>query len=134
MADLRVEGTQVTVRLAPAEALAARRREVHLPLPCLRMVHVEEAPMSDLRLLRLVGVFWPGAFAVGTCHRDGRRELIAVRARQPAVVLDAEGSGWDRVLVSHPDAVEIAADLAALILGRGPGAPGRRGMFPASHD
>jgi hypothetical protein len=57
-----------------------------------------------------------------------------VRAGQAAVVLDAEGAAWHRVVVSHPDAVTIAADLAGLLLGRGPGTPGRRGPFPASLD
>jgi hypothetical protein len=44
---------------------------------------------------------------------------VAGRARQAAVVLDAEGCSWDRVVVSHRDAVELAAELAAVLLARG---------------
>jgi len=44
-----------------------------------------------------------------------------VRAGHPAVVLDAEGGAWDRVVVSDAEAVETAAELASLLLGRAPG-------------
>ena len=47
--------------------------------------------------------------------------------------MDAEGATWDRVVVTHPDAVDIAAELAALLLGRGRGRPGGGGR-PASLD
>jgi hypothetical protein len=44
-----------------------------------------------------------------------------VRAGRPAVVLEAEGAAWDRVVVSDSRAVDVAAELASLLLGRAPG-------------
>ena len=85
------------------------------------MVHVEEAPLAGLSLWRLPGLSWPGLFAVGSRTHGGVREFAAVRAGQPAIVLDAEGARWDRLVISHPDAVNVAAELAGLLLGRGPG-------------
>jgi hypothetical protein len=134
MADLKVEGTEVIVRLSAVEAILAWRRELRLPLANLRLVHVEESPLAGLHMWRRPGLCWPGAFAVGSCRQAGRREFAAAHAGHPAVVMDAEGATWDRVVVSHPDAVDIAAELAARLLGRGPGRPGARGAFPASLD
>jgi hypothetical protein len=121
MARLTVEQLDVVVRLEALEGLAAWRRELRVPLGCVRMVHVEEAPLAGLSLWRLPGLSWPGLFAVGSRTRDGVREFVAVRAGQPAIVLDAEGARWDRLVISHPDAVNVAAELAELLLGRGPG-------------
>ncbi len=130
MADLRAELTDVVIRLDLAEALLAGRRQLRVPLSALRMVHVEEEPMRDIALLRFPGLCWPGSFAVGTARRGRLREFAAVRAGRPAVVLDIEGGAWDRVVVSVPNAVGTAAELAALLLGRNPGRPGQRGRLP----
>lgn len=148
MAHLIVKGSEVIVRLQALEGLAAWRRELRVPIECLRMVHVEEVPLSGLARLRLPGLSWPGTFTIGSCRRDGRREFAAVHAGLPAVVLDAEGARWDRVVVSHRDAVKVAAELAGLILSRGPGHGGpsqrhvnghggltlQRGALPSSED
>jgi hypothetical protein len=119
MAELTVHTSEVVVRLTALEALAVWRREVSVPIECLKMVHVEQSPLDFVTPFRLRGTSWPGSFALGSRRRDGRREFVAVRARQPALVLDAQGCNWDRVVVSHRDAVEIAAELAALLLSRG---------------
>ena len=120
MAELTINSNDVIVHLSALEALGAWRREIRVPIDCLRMVHVEQSPLVGMSLLRLPGVAWPGAFALGSRRSGGQREFVAVRASQPAVVLDAQGTIWDRVVVSHPDAVDIAAELAAVLLGRGP--------------
>ncbi|MGC8625946.1 MAG: hypothetical protein ACP5VR_00080 [Acidimicrobiales bacterium] len=130
MAYLTVEQLDVVVRLKLLEGLATWRRELRIPIECLRMVHVEHAPLDGLSLWRLPGISWPGMFAIGANHRDGVREFAVVRAGQPAVVLDIEGAGWDRVVISHPDAVNLAAELAGLVLGRGPGRRGPKGGRP----
>ena len=81
---------------------------------------------------------WPGVFVFGSRRRRGRKEFVAARAGLAAVVLDAEGVEWDRVVVSHPEAVQIAAELAALLLA-GPlpalltGAFSRRGPSLRGH-
>jgi hypothetical protein len=119
MAELTVGSSEVVVRLSALEALTVWRREVSVPIECLKMVHVEQSPLDSVTLFGLRGAAWPGSFALGSRRRGGRREFVAVRARQAAVVLDAQGCNWDRVVVSQPDAVELAAQLAALLLGRG---------------
>jgi hypothetical protein len=119
MAELTVDTSEVVVRLSALESLAVWRREVSVPIECLKMVHVEQSPLGFVAATRPRWASWPGSFALWGRRRDGRREFVAVRARQAAVVLDAQGCNWDRVVVSHPDAVELAAGLAALLLSRG---------------
>ncbi len=137
MAELRAEGTDIVVHLNAWEAAVAWRRQLRLPVSCVRMVHVDEAPVLGLTPLRLPGLAWPHAFAVGSCGRRGQRQFAAVHAGKPAVVLETEGAPWLKVVVSHPDAVEIAADLAAMLLRRGPaklGTRGRSGTSPSPLD
>ncbi|HTW08760.1 MAG TPA: hypothetical protein VME46_14690 [Acidimicrobiales bacterium] len=134
MADLTVDGTDVVVRFSALEALMALRREVRLPVADLHMVSVDETPLAALHSCRPPGLCWPGRFAVGSCHREGRRELVALHGPAPAVVLDAERLPWDRLVISHADAVSIAADLAGLLLSRGPGNPPAGKGYPAPLD
>jgi hypothetical protein len=121
MAHITVDLNDVVVHLTALESAAAWRRSVTVPISALRMVHVEESPLVGLPMWRLPGVACPGLFVLGSRRRHGRREFAAVRAGRPAVVLDAEGAAWERVLVSDARAVETAAQLASLLLGRAPG-------------
>jgi len=136
MAEVTLDGDDLVVRLGALEALVMFRRQLRVPLACLRMVQVDEQPMSGLSLRRLPGLSWPRAFAIGSCRRNGRREFAAVHARAPALVLDVDGARWDRLVVSQPDASRVAAELAALLLARGPAKPGkgRPRAFPAPLD
>ncbi len=132
MADLRVELNDVVVHLSVPESVVACRRALRVPVSQVRMVHVEDDPLRGISVV-FPGLCWPGSFAVGTYKRDRRREFAAVHAGCAAVVLDIEGGDWDRVLVSVPGAVEVAAELAAVLLGRSPGGAGRRsGTLPTA--
>jgi hypothetical protein len=133
MAELKVEGAYVVVNLKFGEVLLAWRRELRVHIANLRMVRVEEEPLGGLAPCRFPGFVWPGALAVGTCRSGGRREFAAAHAGKPAVVLDLEGDRWDRVVVSHPQAAQLAADLAGMLLARGPAGPSRR-PFSATLD
>lgn len=124
MANLSFDGGDVVVRLSPIERVLTWHREVRVPIAELRMVHIEEAPLVGLSPWRFPGLAWPGSFAVGSGHCPSGREFAAAYAGRPAVVLETEGGEWQKVVVSDPDAVAIAAKLAAALLGRGPG--GRR--------
>jgi hypothetical protein len=121
MAHITVDLNDVVVHLSALETAAAWRRSVCLPISALRMVHVEERPLAGLPRWRLPGMACPGFFVIGSRRHEGLREFAAVRAGRPAVVLDAEGAEWDRLVVSDPSAVAIAAELASLLLGRAPG-------------
>lgn len=138
MADLSLDGGDVVVHLRPLEVVLAWRREVRVPLSELRTVQVDQSPLESLSLWRFPGLAWPGSFALGSRRSPSGREFAAAYAGRPAVVLQSEGGRWQRVVVSHQDAVAVAAEVAAALLARGPGNPrGPRrypGAFPASHE
>ena len=121
MAHVQVDLNDVVIHLTALETAATWRRTVRVPISCLCMVHVEDSPLAGLSLWRRPGLAWPGAFVVGSHRCRGQREFAAVRAGCPAVVLEAEGAAWDRVIVSDPRAVDLAAELASRLLGRAPG-------------
>lgn len=121
MARLRIDDSDVVVRFGPAETALVLRRHLRIPLDSVRMVTLEPEPMKDIRLVRFPGVALRGYFCYGGRWWNGRRELAAVNANVTAVVLDLDGGFWERVVVSTPQAGEIAAELAGIIMARGPG-------------
>ena len=76
MAELTINSNDVIVHLSALEALGAWRREIRVPIDCVRMVHVEQNPLVGMSLLRLPGVAWPGAFVVGSRRSRGQREFV----------------------------------------------------------
>lgn len=127
MAVLSVEESDVVVRFTPAETAFTWRRELRVPIERIRMVGTEPEPMTGLGLVRIPGVVLPGHFCYGASWWKGKREFVAVHAHQSAVVLDCQDNFWERVVVSTPKASELAAELAGIIMARGPGGcpPGR---------
>jgi hypothetical protein len=133
MAELLVDDDDVVIKLTLPEMLLAWHRQVRVPVASVRMVHVEDDPLAGFPWCRPPGLAWPGAFAVGSRRRSGRRELAVAHAHAPALVLDTSGGPWDRIVVTHADAAAIAAELAGRVLARRPAKPSRRG-FPAPLD
>ncbi|WP_063783874.1 hypothetical protein [Streptomyces sp. WM6372] len=100
MARVRVEGADLVVRLGFLEGLAARRREVRVPVSALRRVDVET---SWWRVLR--GLPGPGRWAPGRCvgirHALGGEDFVAVRAGSVVLCMDlGPGAPFNRVAVS----------------------------------
>jgi hypothetical protein len=131
VAELVLEGNDIVVRLGLVEALATWRHQLRLPLRDLRMVQVDDEPLAGRGGLRLPGLYWPGTLALGPGRRSEEREFVAIKAHQPAVVLDFDGGPWARVVVSTPDAVGLAAALASVVLERGPGGGSGHGSKPS---
>ncbi|MFK0046146.1 hypothetical protein ACIQU4_18955 [Streptomyces sp. NPDC090741] len=97
---MSVEGADVVVRLGFREGLAARRREVRVPVSALRRVDVET---SWWRVLR--GQPGPGLWAPGRCvgirHALGGEDFVAVRAGSVVLCMDlGPGAPFSRVAVS----------------------------------
>ena len=55
MAHISVDLNDVVVHLTAVESVAAWRRSVRVPISALRMVHVEESPLTGLSRRRLPG-------------------------------------------------------------------------------
>ncbi|AXE83628.1 hypothetical protein [Streptomyces sp. Go-475] len=109
MARLVVDGDEVVVRLAPREALPARRREVRVRSADVRDVRVEPEWWRALRGTQLGGRCRPGRWCVGERLHALGRDFVAVRAGVPVVVLELRRPvPFTRLAVSVADAGQVA--------------------------
>ncbi len=123
MARLDVEGEHIVLRLSALEKLGAMHRNVTVPLTAVRDVRATDTPWSELRGLRAPGTGIPGVIALCTLRGRGFRDFAAIYRRGPAVVIDAEGAKFDRLIVSCVDAASEVARLRAELTAPDPPAP-----------
>jgi hypothetical protein len=114
MADLVVDGANLTVRLSGLEKLGAFRGDVTVPLSAVTSVRVSEDQWSELRGMRAPGTGIPGVIALCTRRGGGVRDFSAVYGRKRrAVVVDCSGAEFDRLVITRDDAAEKAQMIAA---------------------
>ena len=113
MATLRHEGDELVVRLNDLEKAGAVHGDVRVPASAVRVVRVTETPFRELRGLRAPGTGIPAVIALGTWRGRFGKDFAAVYRGGPAVIVELEGSSWQRLLVSEHDAAEVAESLRA---------------------
>jgi hypothetical protein len=109
VAQLLIEGTQLRVRLSLPEKLGALRGDISIPLMTITGVRVSDEPWSELRGVRAPGTGIPRL--VSLCTRRGKsiRDFAAVYGHAgQAVVIEASGAQFDRLVISRKDAAETA--------------------------
>ncbi|MFI6148626.1 hypothetical protein [Streptomyces sp. NPDC051109] len=131
MARVSVRGSDVVVRLGFREGLAARRREVRVPVSALRRVDVETSWWRVLRGQPGTGLWAPGR-CIGVRHALGGDDFVAVRAGSVVLCMDlGPGAPFSRVAVSvaEPERTRRAV-LAAMPEEPAPASGARRGPLP----
>jgi hypothetical protein len=109
MAELLIEDGALHVRLSALEKLGALRGDITLPLRSVTAVRVSDDPWSELRGVRAPGTGLPGVISLCTRRGKGIRDFAAVYGRAGrAVVVEATGAGFDRIVISRKDAEETA--------------------------
>jgi hypothetical protein len=111
VATLRREGNELVVKLTSLEKLGALRDDVRVPWASVRYVRVNESPFRELRGLR-VGARLPGVIALGTWYMRGGRMFAAIYRRHGGVVVELDGTRYRKLVVTMPDASEVAAALS----------------------
>ncbi|WP_181772756.1 hypothetical protein [Amycolatopsis pittospori] len=119
MARLDMVGGEVRVRFSAWERLAVWREDVVVPPAAIRAVEYVESPVGRARGGRagvlVSGVLKVGFWGLGT----GVRQLVSVRRGVPAVRVEvdraASGLHFDELLISTPNAVEVADALAVRV-------------------
>jgi hypothetical protein len=105
MADLVVDGHELVVRLSLLERLGALRgSDVRLPLTAVARVRVTESPWREVRGIRAPGTGIPWLMALCTLRGSGFRDFAAIYGRRPAVVVEATGAQYQRLVISRTDA------------------------------
>ncbi|MEV8533753.1 hypothetical protein [Streptomyces sp. NPDC051211] len=115
MAQLRVDGDALVVRLAWWERAAARRREVRVPLATVTQVAVTTAWWRPLRGARVSGTMVPGSLCLGIWRHAGGRDFVAIRHRHARVVFVElrPPSPYTRISVSGRHADRMAEAVRA---------------------
>ena len=111
MAAIEIDGRDLVVRMSRWERFAALRREVRVPREAVRSVRVAPQPWDELRGVRAPGMGIPRVIMLGTTRGRGGNQFAAVYGNRPAVVVDLEGTGLSRLIVSMADAAAVAARL-----------------------
>lgn len=116
MARVVVEGTDIVVRLSWLEKVAARRREVRVPVSALRQVHVEPDWWRALRGVPGKGIWIPAQLCVGTRRLQEGNDFAAVRADGPVLCVELRRSApFSRLAISVPDPEEPMRALLPLV-------------------
>ncbi len=104
MAQLTLDGDELVVTLSALEKLGAMRGDVRVPLATVSRVRVSEHPWSELRGIRAPGTGVPGILSLSTRRGSGFRDFAAVYRDRPAIVIEARGAAFDRLVISSSDA------------------------------
>lgn len=118
MADLRVEGNDLVVRMNPLERLATFRWKPRVALDTVLGMEIVEHPRRDLLGLRVLGTGIPAVVEYGTYEVNGGLTFAAVNfthRRAVRVRLDSPSGRFQQFVIGryHPDATLQA--LSALV-------------------
>ncbi len=108
MATVIVDGANVVVKMSDVEKFESVHTDVHVPLAAVRAVRVVDDAWPELRGIRAPGTGIPGVIAVGTRRGSFGKDFAVVHGREMAVVVELDGAGYARLIVTTPDAENVA--------------------------
>lgn len=111
MARLNVEGDELVLDLSGLEKVEGLHGTIRVPLSSVREVRLVDDPWPELRGIRAPGTGMPGVIAVGTRRGSGIKDFAAVHGQGPAVVVELQGTDFDRLVVTEDDAESAVSDL-----------------------
>jgi hypothetical protein len=95
--------------MSEIEKFEAVHSDVHVPVAAVRAVRVVDDAWPELRGIRAPGTGIPGVIAVGTRRGSFGKDFAVVHGREMAVVIELEGASYARLIVTTPDAENVAA-------------------------
>jgi hypothetical protein len=112
VAELHVDGNELVVHLRALEKAEGAHGDIRLPLSAVTAVRPVEDPWPELRGIRAPGTGWPNVIAVGTRRGKFGKDFAAVHGQGPAVVVELEGTEYQRLIVTSDDAAVRAKTIA----------------------
>lgn len=109
MTEVVVTADSIIVRFSRSEKLLGLVRDTEIPLSAVREVAVVPDGEKATTGLRAPGLAIPGRRKIGTWRGRGRRALVSVSGKEPALRLSLSGHRYDEVLVGTPGATALAA-------------------------
>jgi hypothetical protein len=111
MATLTVEGSDLVIKMSELEKFEAVHPDIRVPVNAIRAVRAVEDAWPELRGIRAPGTGIPGVIAVGTRRGSFGKDFAVVHGSERAVVVELEGASYARILVTTPDADNVAAEI-----------------------
>jgi hypothetical protein len=107
-----VAGDELILHLSFFERLGGFvHGDARIPLVNVWRARAVESPWEELRGVRSPGIGWPKRIAVGTWRFSGGKDFVAVHRKGPGVVVELAGVEFARLVVSTPNAEEVAAEI-----------------------
>jgi hypothetical protein len=113
VADLVIDGSDLLVHLSTFEKAEAVHGNIALPLSAVVSVDAVESAWPHLRGMRAPGTGIPNVVAVGTRRGSFGKDFAAVHGTGAAVVVELDGADYQRIVVTHDDAVALAGTINA---------------------
>jgi len=108
MAEMSVEGTDLSVRLVRNEKFWGLLGDLRVPLASVTAVEAVPDGRRAVRGMRAPGLGGPQRL-IGTWRARGNKQYVCVRRGQPAVKVTLEGQRYRTVLIGLDDAEQVAA-------------------------
>jgi hypothetical protein len=111
MASLIVDRDDLVVKMSSLEEFEALHSDVRVSLTAVRAVRVVDDAWPELRGIRAPGTGIPVVIAVGTRRGSFGKDFAVVHGNQPAVVVELESAPYSRLILTTPDAENVAAQI-----------------------
>lgn len=112
MAELRVEGEELVLRLSTLEKVEGMHGDLRAPRFMVRAVEVVGDAYAAVHGLRWPGTGIPGVELVGTFRDSGTKTFAVVHGRPRGVrIVFAEGGDYDEWIVGCEDPEAVIASL-----------------------
>ena len=115
MATLKIDGSDLVVKLSLLEKMGAFHGNIRVPLSDVRAADADPEPWSALRGIRAPGTGIPGIIALGVRrYPGGGHDFAALRGQGPAVRVDLDDRAkFGRLVVSVRDTESTVAAIHA---------------------
>jgi hypothetical protein len=107
MADLVVDGNDLTLEMSRIEHLEGFRGDLIAPRSAVTSVRAVDDPWPELRGMRAPGTGLPGVIAVGTRRGSFGKDFAAVHGKGPAVVVEFAGQEFQRWILTVDDPAAV---------------------------
>jgi hypothetical protein len=112
MVDVATTPEALSVHLTRREKVAGLLRDLTVPWTAVASVGVEDDGLRAVRGVRAPGLALPRRTKIGTWRRRTGPAMVVVRAGVPTLRIGLTGEKYDELLVSHPDAHELAREIS----------------------
>lgn len=120
MAQLRIEGDHLVVRLGLLDAMFSVKSSFRVPLTQVARAYSDPFVHEEPRGFKAPGTHMPGVVTMGTFRAEGVKTFWNIRRGSSVVVVELVGHEFDRLIIEQPDADAVAETINTEAAGRRP--------------